>query len=69
MLDVSGLVVRYGHAVVELEITDGGADAKPATDLSNVRERVALYGGTLQAEPRDGGGLVVKASLPVGAAR
>jgi signal transduction histidine kinase len=61
------VVVRYGASNVELEITDGGADAKPATDLSNLRERVALYGGTLHAEPRDGGGLVVKASLPVGA--
>jgi signal transduction histidine kinase len=61
------VVVRYGTATVEVEITDGGAVGKPITDLSNLRERVALYGGTLHAEPRDGGGLVVKASLPVGA--
>jgi signal transduction histidine kinase len=62
------VVVRYGRSTVEVEITDGGAATKPVTDLSSLRERVALYGGTLDAEPREGGGIVVKASLPVGAA-
>jgi signal transduction histidine kinase len=33
--------------------------------LIGMRERVALYGGSLRAEPRSGGGFEVDASLPV----
>jgi signal transduction histidine kinase len=60
------VVVRYSPSALELEITDGGASPKPVTDLSNLRERVALYGGTLEAVPYEGGGIVVRASMPVG---
>ena len=63
------VVVRYGTSKLELEITDGGAVAKSFPDLSGVRERVTLYGGTLDAQPRDGGGIVVRATLPVGTTR
>ena len=34
-----------------------------------MRERVALYGGTLEAGPRDGGGFVAPRELPVEARR
>jgi signal transduction histidine kinase len=60
------VVVRYSPSALEIEITDGGASAKPVTDLASLRERIELYGGTLDAAPRDGGGVVVRASLPVG---
>jgi signal transduction histidine kinase len=63
------VVIRYGASTLELEITDAGAVAKSMPDLSGLRERVTLYGGTLDAQPREGGGLVLRATLPVGAAR
>ncbi len=61
------VVVRYSATKLELEITDAGAAAKPVADLTGLRERLALYGGTLDAEPWNGGGIVLRASLPVGA--
>ncbi len=63
------VVVRYSTTKLELEITDAGAASKPVADLTGLRERLALYGGKLDAEPREGGGIVLKASLPVGASR
>jgi signal transduction histidine kinase len=30
-----------------------------------MRERVAVFGGTLDAGPREGGGFVLRAQLPV----
>jgi signal transduction histidine kinase len=67
------VVVRYGKNEVELEIADTGL-APPASDgnghgLVGMRERAALYGGHIEAGPRDGGGFAVRAHLPFASGR
>jgi signal transduction histidine kinase len=63
------VVVRYVDSVVELEIADDGTEARSGDGLGHglvgMRERVALYGGTLEAGAREGGGFVLRAQLPV----
>jgi signal transduction histidine kinase len=63
------VVVRYGDDGVEVEIADDGPGTNGSRGdghgLVGMRERVALYGGTLAAGPRDGGGFVLRALLPV----
>ena len=63
------VALRYTPAALEVEIIDNG-DA-PATAASNgghglvgMRERVALYDGTLNTNAREGGGYAVRAVLP-----
>jgi len=66
----SGARVRigYGERELKIEISDGGG--RPAAigteglGLVGMRERAALVGGRLEAEPRSGGGFVVRARLP-----
>jgi signal transduction histidine kinase len=61
--------VRYGPDALELEIADDGAGA-PALAASSghglvgMRERVALYGGRLDAGRRPSGGFAVHVLLP-----
>ncbi len=66
------VVVRYGDTAVEVEIADDGPGANndelDGQGLAGMRERVALYGGTIAAGPREGGGFVLRALLPVEAA-
>jgi signal transduction histidine kinase len=62
--------VHYGADMLQLEITDNGAGATraPATSghgLVGMRERVALYGGRLDAGRHSGGGFSVRVVLPI----
>jgi signal transduction histidine kinase len=63
------VLVRYGDDGIEMEVADDGHSANGARGegrgLVAMRERVALYGGTLEAGPREGGGFVLHARLPV----
>ena len=57
-----GRLPRYGEA-------GPAGSAKPGSDpghgLAGMRERAAMYGGTIQARPRPGGGFEVAARLPL----
>ena len=65
--------VRYGDGALEIDVTDEGA-ADPAQapvpaggghGLVGMRERVALFGGTLHADHAPGGGFRVRVRLPL----
>jgi signal transduction histidine kinase len=67
------VTVRYSQGAIELEISDdgrGSSGERTAHDggghgLVGMRERVALYGGSLDAGPRPAGGYRVHARLPL----
>jgi signal transduction histidine kinase len=68
------VVIRYRPAALEVAVVDDGIGAAAAGNggghgLIGVRERVALYGGTVEAGPRDGGGYELRARLPLGSAQ
>jgi signal transduction histidine kinase len=61
--------IRYGVGTLEIEILDDGRGRPPAVEhgghgLVGMRERVALYGGTLDAGQRPAGGFAVRVLLP-----
>jgi signal transduction histidine kinase len=74
----TSVVLRHQPGLVEVQVTDAGGVEAPteppsAPDglpsghgLVGMAERVAMYGGTLRAGPRPGGGWQVEACLPTG---
>jgi signal transduction histidine kinase len=63
------VVIRFDDNKLNLEVADDGTEVAVEDGLGQglvgMRERVALYGGTLEAGPREGGGFVLRAELPV----
>ena len=67
------VLVSYEPGVLALEIVDDGRGVNGRSELSphgghglvGMRERLALYGGELQAGRRRGGGFEVKARIPL----
>lgn len=63
------VVIRYGEAALGLEVVDQGP---PVVEVANphgrglvgMRERVAIYGGTVEAKPETARGYAVRVRLP-----
>jgi signal transduction histidine kinase len=63
------VTVRFTPAHVELQVADDGTASQNGSGghgLIGMRERMALYGGSVEAGPRDGGGWLVSARIPAG---
>jgi signal transduction histidine kinase len=63
--------LRYAPRALDVEIADDGTGTSEngggaGHGLIGMRERVALYGGTLDAGRREGGGFEIRAHLPLG---
>jgi signal transduction histidine kinase len=65
------VTVDYGADHLRVEVVDTGGEPGPGAETGNghgligLRERLAVYGGTLDARPLAGGGYHVTASIPV----
>ena len=70
---VADLDVQRSPTQLRIEIRDDGRprSSKPSTPgsghgLTGIRERAALFDGTVQAEPAPGGGFRLTVELPIG---
>jgi len=68
----ASVLLRYSPAALVLAISDdglgelgGAAPPGAGHGLTGMRERVAMYGGSVTAGPRPGGGFEVMATLPL----
>jgi signal transduction histidine kinase len=72
---VAEVAVRYRDDQLELEVANGSGNRRPpdhaggGRGLIGIRERVALFGGDLEAGPQAGGGFVVRCRFPLAASR
>ncbi|KGN30522.1 hypothetical protein N802_06815 [Knoellia sinensis KCTC 19936] len=61
--------IAYGDSAIELAVRDDGVAAAAPNGVGNgltgMRERVAVYGGSLVARPRSEGGFELVATLPL----
>lgn len=69
----AAVTLRYEPDGLTVEVIDDGI-ASPGNEpaghgLAGMRERIAMYGGTVQAGPLQGGGFGVTAHLPCPSAR
>ena len=65
------VTLRYSPDLLELEVADNGAGVKSSAQggghgLVGIRERVAVFGGVLEADRRGEGGYRLRATLPLG---
>jgi signal transduction histidine kinase len=61
------VLVRYDADQVVVEVNDDGQGTQAAegNGIRGMRERAATLGGTLAANPRPGGGFLIRALLPL----
>jgi signal transduction histidine kinase len=65
------VAIRWGDAALELEVRNDGppgaveGNAKAGRGIAGMRERAAMYGGTLDAGPAPSGGYVVHGEIPL----
>jgi signal transduction histidine kinase len=65
------VIVRYGDGEVRVEVSDNGTGTPSVAalghGLTGIRERVAMFGGDVEAGPREEGGFAIRARLPYAA--
>jgi signal transduction histidine kinase len=64
------VLLRYDERTVTVDVTDDGrgeGGGSSGHGLDGMRERIAVFGGSFAAGPRDGGGFAVQVTLPLDA--
>jgi signal transduction histidine kinase len=66
----SHVLLRWAEDAIELEIIDdgppnGASHGPPGRGIVGMRERAAMYGGTLNAHPAPDGGYLIRARIPL----